>query len=321
MEELRHAGSRRAAGAAETSWEAEDREAEVRGKILEYAWWMKKNGYADGTIEDRVRKLRRLVKLGADLLNPESVKEVIARQPWKTSTKKLVCDIYGGFARFMGLNWVPPSYKPVRELPFIPTEREIDALIAGSPRKLAALLQLLKETGMRIGEAVRLRWIDIDPERRTVRVRPEKGSNPRIFKVSEKLMSMLGALPRRGEYVFDTNVRSLQLRLWRVRRRIAQKLQNPRILRITFHTIRHWKATMLYHQTKDILYVKDFLGHKSVENTMIYVNIERALFGASDGDEFTVRIARTPDEIKQLLEAGFEYVCEKDGLLFFRKRK
>jgi hypothetical protein len=26
-------------------------------------------------------------------------------------------------------------------------------------------------------------------------------------------------------------------------------------------------------------------------------------------------------EIKALLEVGFEYVCEKDGLLFFRKRK
>jgi len=27
------------------------------------------------------------------------------------------------------------------------------------------------------------------------------------------------------------------------------------------------------------------------------------------------------EEIKQLLEVGFEYICEKDGLLFFRKRK
>ena len=27
------------------------------------------------------------------------------------------------------------------------------------------------------------------------------------------------------------------------------------------------------------------------------------------------------EEIKKLLEVGFEYVCEKDGLMFFRKRK
>jgi NAD/NADP transhydrogenase alpha subunit len=38
-------------------------------------------------------------------------------------------------------------------------------------------------------------------------------------------------------------------------------------------------------------------------------------------DEFTVKVARTPDEVKGLLEVGFEYVVEKDGLMFFRKRK
>ena len=38
-------------------------------------------------------------------------------------------------------------------------------------------------------------------------------------------------------------------------------------------------------------------------------------------DEFTVKVASKPEEIKGLLEVGFEYVCEKDGLLYFRKRK
>ncbi|MCZ2855772.1 MAG: hypothetical protein O2U62_01625, partial [Candidatus Bathyarchaeota archaeon] len=34
-----------------------------------------------------------------------------------------------------------------------------------------------------------------------------------------------------------------------------------------------------------------------------------------------VRVAAKPDEIKGLLEVGFEYVCQKDGLAFLRKRK
>lgn len=29
----------------------------------------------------------------------------------------------------------------------------------------------------------------------------------------------------------------------------------------------------------------------------------------------------TPEEIKSLLEVGFEYVCQKDDLVFLRKRK
>ena len=77
---------------------------------------------------------------------------------------------------------------------------------------------------------------------------------------------------------------------------------------------------MLYHQTKDILYVKEFLGHTDIKNTLLYIQLEQALFKETS-DEFTVRVAKTPEEIKTLLEVGFEYVCEKDGLLFFRKRK
>ena len=77
---------------------------------------------------------------------------------------------------------------------------------------------------------------------------------------------------------------------------------------------------MLYHQTKDPYYVKDFLGHKSLRNTEIYITIERTIFEPSS-DEFTVKVASKTEEIKSLLETGFEYVCQKDDLMFFRKRK
>jgi hypothetical protein len=55
-----------------------------------------------------------------------------------------------------------------------------------------------------------------------------------------------------------------------------------------------------------------FLGHKEVRNTEIYITIEETMFQQLS-NEFTVRVASTPEEIKSLLEAGFDYVCEKDG--------
>ena len=77
---------------------------------------------------------------------------------------------------------------------------------------------------------------------------------------------------------------------------------------------------MLYHRTKDILYVKQFMGHRKIESTLLYVQLEKALFQA-ESDNFTCRIAQTQDDIKQLIEAGFDYVTQKDGLAYFRKRK
>jgi integrase len=299
--------------------QGKDKEAE--GRILDFLWWMKRQGYADETIRGYVLALKVLVSRGADLSSPDSVKEAIARQRWSGNRRKNVINAYSLFLKMRGWLWEKPRCDVEQKIPFIPTEQELDALIAGSNRKLAAFLQLLKETGMRAGEAVRVEWIDIDFERRVVTLnRPEKRSNPRMWRVSNTLVSMLGALPREDERVFGNTYCAMKNVFLKVRKRLAFKLQNPRLLKITFHTFRHWRATMLYHQTKDPYYVKQFLGHKSLKNTEIYINIERSLFGEYS-DEFTVRVASKPEEIKELLETGFDYICEKDGLMFFRKRR
>jgi len=149
----------------------------------------------------------------------------------------------------------------------------------------------------------------------------EKGSDPRIFKASSKLTDMLNALPRTSHRIFGKSPTSFRKSaFYQTRKVLARKLKNPRLNRISFHTLRHWKATMLYHQTKDILYVKQFLGHKRIETTLLYIQLAEAIFKETT-DEFNVRVADKVKEITKLLEVGFEYVCEKDGLMYFRKRK
>jgi len=184
-----------AAGATETS-------ADIRSKLVEFAWWLKKQGYKDTTITSKVKLLKILAKRGADLLNPESVKEVIARQEWSEGRKENAVDAFTSFLVFIGGNWDPPKYKRIDKLPFIPTEEELDALIAGSGKKMAAFLQLLKETGIRAGEAWNLKWTDLDMQSQTIRVTPEKGSEPRILRISAKCLSMIQSLPRKGNLIF-----------------------------------------------------------------------------------------------------------------------
>ncbi|MCD6241393.1 site-specific integrase [Candidatus Bathyarchaeota archaeon] len=299
--------------------------AEIKGKIVEFLWEAEKEGLAHETIRGYRSCLKALIDRGANLFDPESVKEVLAKEKrWSPNRRRNVINTYTKFLRFLGLSWDKPKCKVPKKLPsFIPMESEIDTLIAGSNKKLACFLQIIKETGMRAGEAFRLKWTDIDFERRLIVLNePEKGSNPRVWKISNKLVEMLKSLPRHGERVFpNKTLASLKDTFLRTRKRLANKLQNPRLLRITFHIIRHWKATMEYHKTKDILYVKNLLGHKKIENTEIYITLERAIFGEGSDSEYHVKVAKTPDEIKALLEVGFEYICEKDGLLFFRKRK
>jgi len=53
---------------------------------------------------------------------------------------------------------------------------------------------------------------------------------------------------------------------------------------------------------------------------MVYSNIEQVLFEEAT-EEFHVKATSDPKEIKELIEVGFQYICEKNDLMFFRKRK
>ena len=218
----------------------------------------------------------------------------------------------------LGLEWNPPNYKRIRKLPFIPMEAELDQLIAGCGRKTATFLQLLKETGVRCVEAWQLRWIDVDFQNNIVTITPEKGSEPRQFKVSGKLIAMLNALPREDVKIWKAKLKTIQRTFQYSRVKIAEKTKNPRLLHVTFHTFRHWKATMEYHKTKDILHVMRMLGHRNINNTLKYTQLIKA-----EDDEFISKVAKTIEEACALVEAGYEYVTEfqEEGVKIFRKRK
>ena len=136
---------------------------------------------------------------------------------------------------------------------------------------------------------------------------------------------MLNQLPRKTKRAFKSTqlgtVDSLRVTFCASRKKAAKKLANPRIMSIHFHTFRHLKATMEYHRTKDIMHVQSMLGHKRINNTQIYINLEQAIFSLGDNSEYTTRIAKTVRGARVLLEAGFEYVTDMDGFKIFRKRK
>ena len=118
---------------------------------------MEKQGYRKSTVRYCIQALKSVGR-NANLLEPESVKTYLARAELSESRKaKLVEDV----ARFYGYKHIPfdkPNYRRIERLPFVPLEVEVDQLISGVGRKTSTFLQLLKETGMRAGEAWNLKW-------------------------------------------------------------------------------------------------------------------------------------------------------------------
>jgi len=76
----------------------------------------------------------------------------------------------------------------------------------------------------------------------------------------------------------------------------------------------------LYHETHDKVSVKELLGHRSIDTTLLYIQLDKTLFN-ENSEEFIAKMTKEPSEVQTLLEVGFLWVGVTDGLVYLRKRK
>jgi hypothetical protein len=117
-----------------------------------------KQGYAEQTIKAWTVWLKGFVKLGANLWDPETVKEIMGRQQnWGSSYKMLLMYAYESFLKMEKITWTRPKYAQAESFPFIPTEQELDQLISAASKVIGTFLQGLKDTGADPGELAKLK--------------------------------------------------------------------------------------------------------------------------------------------------------------------
>ena len=131
---------------------------------------------------------------------------------------------------------------------------------------------------------------------------------------------MLANLRHKGNRLFScTN--AIAGCFYSQRKRLAQKVSNPNLLKIHFHTFRHWKATSDLHLYHDRERVQIILGHKSANSTETYVHIDKMHYLSNSNDNFVVKVCDDIDEAVKLMEVGFEFHTQLAGHSVFRKRK
>jgi len=296
-------------------------EVDLKGAIVEFLWQLKKQNRSEDTIKAYGYALNTIVNIGVNLYDPQSFLEKMPSQTqWSEIRKYNITKAYRCFLNENKIKASLPKYRVTRPLPYIPTEEFLDQLIASSNQQMATFLQTLKETGARPGEAWKLEWDDLDIEGKKLNIsHPEKGCNPRIRPISPKLLRMLLALPRTKKRIFTYKSRDVAGKTFRaMRKRATQKLGNPELRKIDFYTFRYWRATMEYRRYHDFGCVMVLLGHKSLRYVLLYAQLSDAY---CSNEAYVCKEARTRQEAKQLIEEGFEYVMDKEGISLFRKIK
>jgi len=277
----------------------------------------KHRGLAENTLRTISYSLKQLSR-NADLNNPESVKGHIANMNVSNATKTKLCFVYDIYCKTNSINWSKPKYKWERKIPLIPTTADVDKIISASTPKFATIFTILKETGLEGCELASTTRQYIDGERGIINAQGCKGHNSRSIKLKQKTAEML----RRylATYTDEKPFPSPKTitNIWiRTRNKLAESLNEPQLKQIPLRNLRHYHATHLYDKTKDILLVKQRLGHKKIETTMFYTQ----LITFSDEEEYTVRTAENAKQASELIEHGFQYVNTIDGIALYKKRK
>ena len=277
-------------------------------------------GLSDDTIKNTDKALRVLDK-NTDLNDPEQVKTYIANHNASNGYKRNLTMAYTKYARQEGIQLDKPKYHEQAKIPKIPTTEKLKMIIAKSGRILGTMLTLSMETGLRPVELCSLKAKDIDIEQRTIHPTTAKHGKPRALKISQSTAQLLQEHIIRknlteNDQLFRMDSSDYGEQFRKLRNKLAEKLHDPTIHAIRLYDLRHYFASMTYNKTRDILLTKALMGHKKLETTEIYIH----LINYND-DEWTCKTASNVTEATQLIEAGFEYVTEMDGLKLFKKRK
>ena len=105
-----------------------------------------------------------------------------------------------------------------------PTEQELDQLINGTGWELSVVLQVAKETAMRIGEITRFKWQNIDPQRRLIIINePEKGSKLGICHVSQNLIDRILNISKSELIFHPAKTASMASTFTEAKKRLAKK--------------------------------------------------------------------------------------------------
>ncbi len=289
----------------------------ANSKIAVYCHELLKAGFREQTIQSHGRALRFLSR-NANLEDPESIREFIASRTSSGGRKENLVNIYAKYAEFNKISFSKPRYQREDTLPKIPLEQWLlDVINAARSVRHAATLRGLYETGARVGEWCFLTHSDFDFHRKVVRLAPEKHSKARECKLSETLLGMVEqALAMNPDRPFP-NPFAIKKHLHRTTGYLAKLNGQPGFLDIHAHTFRHFRATKLYWETKDILFVKNFLGHRSISSTMKYLQL-----ADMTGDEhYMVKATMDAEEAVKLLEQGFVFSNNMGDIALYRKRK
>jgi site-specific recombinase XerD len=180
-----------------------------------------------------------------------------------------------------GVKLLPqPRTQVVRGLNRLEITRFLDAVRQGSPRLMTrdyAIVQLMLQTGIRVGELTRLKLSDVSlsEEKGFLKIRGERASRDRETPLNSSVRKAISAYlqqrpPSRSDHLFlsrkgdPLSVRSVQTL-------VSGHARAAGLEKVSTYTLRHTHGQHLLRDTGDLNLVARLLGHKRLETAIKYI--------------------------------------------------
>lgn len=142
--------------------------------------------------------------------------------------------------------------------------RRLYSACSEGPWYLQPIVLVAINTGMRRGEILNLKWIDVSIENRIVRVAKSKTGRPREIPMNKLVFDLFNNIVRNEEVIFP---------VIGFRRSWITALKTAGIQDLRFHDLRHECASQLVMSGADLRTVQEILGHSTMNMTQRYAHL------------------------------------------------
>ena len=137
------------------------------------------------------------------------------------------------------------------------------------------ILKLIYLSGLRISEALNLKWSDINNQHNSIYVYGKGLKERKAFIINDYLVQLKN-LKKNNQYIFTINKKKISTRS--VNKFLQNCYDNSLIKnKLSSHIFRHSFATTMLENNADIRHIQKLLGHSSISTTEIYTKVAKSM--------------------------------------------
>ena len=137
------------------------------------------------------------------------------------------------------------------------------------------ILKLIYLSGLRISEALNLKWSDINHQDNSLYVYGKGSKERKVFIINDYLVQLKN-LEKNNQYIFTINKKKISTRSVN---KFLQNCYDNSLMKnkLSSHIFRHSFATTMLENNADIRHIQKLLGHSSISTTEIYTKVAKSM--------------------------------------------